>query len=155
MPMINVGGLHMHYETFGSGDPVLLLHGLGSNSKGWGLQKEPFAARHRVILTDLRGHGRTDRPPGPYSVPMFTADVVGLLDALDVPSVSVVGLSMGGMVGFQLAIDHPDRIKSLVVVNAGPAVVPKTIRDRLSLWQRRILVNALSLIHISEPTRRT
>ncbi|NOY56396.1 MAG: alpha/beta fold hydrolase [Actinobacteria bacterium] len=150
MTMLHVGDLEMYYETLGSGDPVLLLHGLGSSSKGWVLQREPFAARHHVILTDLRGHGRTDRPPGPYSVPMFAGDVLGLLDALELRAVNVVGLSMGGMVGFQLAVDHPDRVKSLVAVNAGPALVPSTLRDRFGLWQRRILVNLLPMGKIAD-----
>lgn len=148
--MINTGDIDLFYESIGSGDPVLFLHGLGSNSKGWALQREPFSARHRVILADMRGHGRSDRPPGPYSVPMFAADTIGLLDALEIPSVNVVGLSMGAMIGFQLAVDHPDRIKSLVVVNAGPAVVPDTMRDRFNLWQRRFLVNVLSMDKIAD-----
>ena len=144
------GELAVYYVTRGSGDAVLLLDGLGSRSEGWVVQRGPFSARHRVVLTDLRGHGRTGRPPGPYSVPMFAGDVLGLLDVLELPAVNVVGLSMGGMVGFQLAVDHPDRVKSLVAVNAGPALVPSTLRDRFGLWQRRVLVDLLPMGKIAD-----
>lgn len=136
MSQIKTNGITMHYETAGEGEPLLLLHGLGSRSDDWQLEVPVFAERYRVITADMRGHGRSDKPPGPYSVPMMAADVFGLLDGLGVASAHVVGLSMGGMIAFQMAVDHPERVRSLVIVNSGPALVPRTFKDRLRIWQR-------------------
>jgi pimeloyl-ACP methyl ester carboxylesterase len=150
MSIVTVGDVDLYYEVHGTGEPVLFLHGLGSSSGGWVFQQEPFAQHVRVILVDLRGHGRSSAPPGPYSIPLFAADVVGLLDALDVSSTHVVGLSLGAMVGFQLAVDHPDRIASLTAVNAGPDMVPHTFAERWNIWKRLLLVRLFSLDKMAE-----
>jgi pimeloyl-ACP methyl ester carboxylesterase len=150
MPIVGVGDIDLYYEELGEGEPVLFLHGLGSSGGGWPFQRQAFADRYRVILADLRGHGRSSRLPGPYSIPMFANDVVGLLDALGIDSVHVVGLSLGGMVGFQLAVDHPSRLRSLTVVNAGPDMVPHTFKARWEIWKRLLLVKLLSMEKIAE-----
>ena len=80
MPTTRSNGIDLHYETAGQGEPVLLLHGLGSRSEDWQLQVPALAERYRVVTADMRGHGRTSKPSGPYSVPMMAADVLGLLD---------------------------------------------------------------------------
>ena len=141
-----VGDISMYYELSGEGDPVLFLHGLGSSSMGWQLQKEPFAQNYQVILADMRGHGRSDHPSGPYSVAQFAVDVAGLLDGLEITKpVHLVGLSMGGMIGFQMGLDYPDKIKTLTIVNSGPELISKTFRDKMMIWQRKIMVNLFSL----------
>ncbi|HIP72106.1 MAG TPA: alpha/beta fold hydrolase [Anaerolineae bacterium] len=145
MPMMPVGDVELYYKALGAGEPVLFLHGLGSSSGGWVLQRDVFAAQYQVILVDARGHGRSDKPPGPYSVPMFTADIVGLLDGLGVTAVHVVGLSMGGMIGFQMAVDYPERVKSLTIINSGPELAAHTFKERLFIWQRKLLLNTLSM----------
>ena len=144
MPTHSVNGINIYYEIEGQGPPLLFLHGLGSSSRGWAFQREPFAQRFHVILVDARGHGNSDKPPGPYSVAMMAADVAGLLDALETGPVHVVGLSMGGMIGFQLAVDRPDLVRSLVAVNSLPELVPHTLGERLALWQRKLLMRLLS-----------
>ncbi len=141
MPTLTNSGFTMHYDTVGAGEPLLLLHGLGSRSEDWQMQVPVFAARYQVITADMRGHGRSDKPAGPYSVPMMAADVLALLDALGVDAAHVVGLSMGGMIAFQLAVDHPERVRSLVIVNSGPALVPRTFSDRLRVFQRLALAS--------------
>ena len=82
MPTQRANGIDIYYEMAGQGEPLLLLHGLGSRSDDWQLQLPAFAARYCVVAADMRGHGRTAKPPGPTSVPMMAADVLGLLDAL-------------------------------------------------------------------------
>jgi pimeloyl-ACP methyl ester carboxylesterase len=144
MPTVHTNNITMHYEEAGQGEPLLLLHGLGSSSDDWELQIPVFAQHYRVIAPDARGHGRSDKPPGPYSVPLMAADALGLLDALGVASAHVVGLSMGGMVAFQLAVDCPERVRSLVIVNSGPALVPRTVNDRLRVRQRLLLARLFS-----------
>ena len=146
MSQQQVGDISMYYELSGEGDPVLFLHGLGSSSMGWQLQQKPFAQKYQVILADMRGHGRSDHPSGPYSVAQFAADVAGLLDGLGITKpVHLVGLSMGGMIGFQMGLDYPDKIKTLTIVNSSPELISKTFSDRMMIWQRKIMVNLFSL----------
>jgi len=150
MPELQLNNIKLYYEIEGAGEPVLFLHGLGSSSASWELQKEAFASRYRLIVPDIRGHGRSDKPPGPYSMALFGADIVGLMDALEIPAAHVVGLSLGGMIGFQMAVDNPGRLLSLVAVNSGPEVVPRTLKEKWAIWQRRLLVNLFSMDRIAE-----
>ena len=150
MSLLPVNDIQIYYELQGAGTPVLFLHGLGSSSNGWAWQRDVFAAQYQVILADVRGHGRSSKPPGPYSVPTFAADIVGLLDGLDVTAVHVVGLSMGGMIGFQMAVDYPERVKSLTVINSGPELVAHSWKERLFIWQRKLLLNTLSMEKIGQ-----
>lgn len=147
MPTVRSNGIDLHYETAGQGEAVLLLHGLGSRSDDWQLQVPVFAERYRVVTADMRGHGRTSKPPGPYSVPMMAADVLGLLEALAIDATYVIGLSMGGMIAFQLAVDHPERVRSLVIVNSGPELVARTLAERLQIVRR------LALARLFNPER--
>ncbi len=144
MPTVQTNNITMHYEEAGQGEPLLLLHGLGSSAEDWELQMPAFAQRYRVIVPDARGHGRTDKPPGPYSVPQMAADARGLLDVLGVASAHIVGLSMGGMIAFQMAVDGPERVRSLVIVNSGPALVPRTFNEWLRVRQRLLLARLFS-----------
>jgi len=120
MPAVALGDVTLHYETRGPGDgtPIMLLHGLGSSSADWALQLPVLAARHRVIAPDLRGHGRSSRPRGRFTVAAMADDVARLLTALAAPPAHVVGLSLGGCVAQALALDRPDRVRSLTLVNA-------------------------------------
>ena len=78
---------------------------------------------------------------------MMAADVFGLLDALGIDAAHVVGLSMGGMIAFQMAVDRPERVRSLVIVNSGPELVARTLNERLRVWQR------LALARLFKPAR--
>jgi len=120
---------YLHYEIAGQGEPLLFIHGLGSSGRDWQSQIDFFSRRFQVMVFDVRGHGQSSRPPGPYSIVQFAADTAMLIKALLVPPVHVVGLSMGGMIAFQLAVDHPQLLKSMVIVNAGPEFVPRTFRE--------------------------
>lgn len=136
MPTLPINGIDLNYEIAGHGPPLLLLHGLGSRSEDWGLQLPVFARHYQVIAPDLRGHGRTSKPPGPYSVAMMAADVVGFLQGLGIDSAHIVGLSMGGMIAFQIAVDQPQRVRSMVIVNSAPAMVARTIGEWARIQQR-------------------
>jgi 3-oxoadipate enol-lactonase len=150
MPRMQVNDIELYYEIEGEGEPVLFLHGLGSSSAGWGFQREAFASEYRMIMPDIRGHGRSDKPPGPYSMALFAADIAALLDGLDIPAAHLVGLSLGAMIGFQMAVDQPGRIRSLTAANAGPEVIPRTFKERRAIWQRQLLVNLFSMERIAE-----
>lgn len=103
-----VGDIRLYYETCGQGAPLLLLHGLGSSARDWEHQASVFAERYRVVIPELRGHGRSDKPPGPYSMPLLANDIASLIESLDIAPAHVVGLSLGGFVAFQLVLDHRD-----------------------------------------------
>jgi 3-oxoadipate enol-lactonase len=139
MPTIDANGVTIHYEVYGAGEPLLLLHGLGSCGNDWQLQVPVFARHYRVLTADMRGHGCSSKPPGPYSVPMMAADVLALLDALEIKDAHIVGLSMGGMIAFQLAADQPERVRSLMIVNSAAALVPRSFSEHWLVWQRLAL----------------
>jgi len=141
---IRVRDVELSYERAGAGPPLLLLHGLGSSTADWSLQLPAFAPHFEVLALDARGHGRSSKPPGPYSVPMLAADTAAFLEALAIPAAHVLGLSMGGMIGLQLALDRPDLVKSLVVVNSAPELTARTWREKLLIGQRLALVSLLS-----------
>jgi pimeloyl-ACP methyl ester carboxylesterase len=129
-------GCTLHYEEYGHGEPVLLLHGLGSSSLDWEYQIPELATRYRVIVPDTRGHGRSDKPNERYSIAGFSADLIALIEHLNLGPAHVVGLSMGGMIGFQLAVDQPQLLKSLCIVNSAPQVKLQT-PDEYWQWLKR------------------
>lgn len=139
MPTLHTNGINLKYDEQGQGEPLLFLHGLGSQGEDWGFQVPFFASHYRVVTVDLRGHGESDKPAGPYSVSMMADDVVGLLDALKIESAHIVGLSMGGMIAFQLVVDRPERVRSMVIVNSGPALVARGLGEWLRIQQRLLL----------------
>ena len=119
MPLVGLGDVTLHYEVAGHADgaPVVLLHGLGSSGADWALQLPALGARHRVLVPDLRGHGRSSRPRGRLIVAAMARDVAALLTVLEAPPAHVVGLSFGGCVAQALALDEPARVRSLTLVN--------------------------------------
>lgn len=110
-------GTSIHFQVSGpaDGEPLLLLQGLGADSRAWMRQRRVFAARYRVVAMDNRGVGRSDRPPGPYTVERMAEDAVAVLDASGNSSAHLMGASMGGVVAQVLAVRHPERVRSLVL----------------------------------------
>jgi pimeloyl-ACP methyl ester carboxylesterase len=108
-------GAGLYAEERGSGDPLLLLAGQSSSHLMWGAVIDRLAERHRVLVFDYRGTGRSESPEDGYSTPGFAADAVAVLDAFGVPRAHVYGFSMGGRVAQWVAIDHPDRVGALVL----------------------------------------
>jgi 3-oxoadipate enol-lactonase len=145
MPEAFVNGITLHYTDDGEGDVVLLIHGLGSSSADWELQLPVLTSRYRVIAVDLRGHGESSKPAGPYSLAMFAGDAAALIEALDIGPCHVVGLSLGGMTTLELAATRPELVKSGVVVNSGPDFIPRTLKERAMVWQRLTLVRTVGL----------
>jgi 3-oxoadipate enol-lactonase len=133
------------YDLAGEGRPLLLLHGLGGRGSDWAAQVAHFQPRYRVITCDVLGHGASARPPGPYSVARFARGVAALLRTVAPEPAHLVGLSMGGMVAFQLAVDAPDLIRSLVIVNSGPELVPRNAAERWALRMRVFTVRWLGM----------
>jgi 3-oxoadipate enol-lactonase len=120
MSVVEINSNLTHFESVGRGSPLLFIHGLGSSTRDWERQVAAFADSYQVVTVDLRGHGRSGKPEGRYSIAQFSDDVAGLIGHLELGPVTVVGISLGGMVAFQLAADHPELLDKLVVVNALP-----------------------------------
>ena len=145
MPFVTANDVRLYYEETGAGPPLLLIHGLGSSTRDWWRQVEHFADQYRVITFDVRGHGRSDKPPGPYHIPLFAEDTAQLLQALDAAPAHVIGLSMGGMIAFQLAADHLDLVRRLVIVNSTPEARLDSLKDRWIYWSRRLVTQVLGV----------
>lgn len=141
MPYVQVNGLRLHYLVQGFGPAMVLIHGLGSCAEDWSLLQAPtWSQRYRVLMPDLRGHGRSDKPPGPYTVHQMADDIAGLLEALGVSRAHVVGLSLGGAVAQALAVQHPERVRSLVLVNTFAYLRP---RGWAEWWRTLTSIGAL------------
>jgi 3-oxoadipate enol-lactonase len=142
MPTFAHDGGTLAYDERGSGAPLLLLHGLGSSGASWVAQVEAFAPHFRTITVDLRGSGASrdeQHPQGPFTMAQFASDVRALLEHLGATPAHVVGLSLGGMVAFQLAVDAPRHVRTLTIVNSGPAVVPRTLVERWAIAVRQVV----------------
>jgi len=143
MPTHTVNGVNLCYEVTGTGPSLLFLHGLGSSLRDWELQVAEFARDYQVITFDLRGHGQSGKPRGPYTMEMLATDAAELLRALGIARAHVVGLSLGGGVAFQLAVAYPQLVRSLVVVNSTPDAEIRTLQQRLMVATRFALIRFL------------
>lgn len=128
MPQLEIDGLQMHYEDQGSGPPIVLVHGLGSSTALWKEVDGDLARDFRVIAYDLRGAGRTGAPPGPYTFEQLVGDLLGLIEALDLGPVSLVGHSLGGTVALAHAAEHPEHVAAAVGLGA-LAELPQQSRE--------------------------
>jgi 3-oxoadipate enol-lactonase len=110
-------GVDIAYDVWGrpGGPPVLLIQGLGMDSRGWALQRMAFGRHFRCFAPDNRGVGHTGQPARPYSLEQMAGDALAVLDAEDVASAHVVGASMGGVIAQIIGVMHPERTRSLVL----------------------------------------
>ncbi len=145
MPILNLDDIDLYYEINGDGEPLLFIHGLGSSSRDWEQQARFFAKRYKVIVYDVRGHGNSGKPPGPYSMQLLAMDAKKLLQALGICPAHIVGISMGGMIAFQLAVLQPGVARSLVIVNSSPEYIVQTLKQRMQVWQRFLIVRLLGM----------
>jgi pimeloyl-ACP methyl ester carboxylesterase len=117
--VMTVHGDRVAYRDEGSGEAILLIHGMGGSSKTWSGVIPRLAEKYRVIAPDLLGHGQSDKPRGDYSVGAFAVLLRDLLDELDVARVTVVGHSLGGGVAMQFAHQHRQYCERLVLISSG------------------------------------
>ncbi|MGE3320619.1 MAG: alpha/beta fold hydrolase, partial [Candidatus Berkiella sp.] len=103
----------------------------------------------KVLVVDLRGHGQTDKPNMPYNISLFTEDLARLLDKLKLTNLHVVGHSMGGMIAFQLALDHSALVKTLTIINSAPLVAFPNLRTRFNFWTRTLSVKWFGMKKLS------
>ena len=129
MPTLNVNGIHLAYETQGSGEPLALISGLGYDRWEWHKMAPGLAQRFTVITFDNRGVGQSDKPAGPYTAQLLADDTAGLLQALGYQHAHVMGHSMGGYIAQALALSHPELIDKLILASTnfgGPHHIPVT-----------------------------
>ncbi|MCC7353309.1 MAG: alpha/beta fold hydrolase [Anaerolineae bacterium] len=112
-----VNDINLYYEDKGQRDAVLLVHGFPLNCTIWTPQVRALAPQYRVILPDLRGHGRSDAPPGPYTMDLYADDLAALLDHLQVRRVVLGGLSMGGYIAFAFYRKYAGRVRALILAD--------------------------------------
>jgi 3-oxoadipate enol-lactonase len=117
MPVRQIDGHSIFYESKGNGHPLVLISGLGSSRFLWWKQGEPLSARYRVITLDNRGIGDSSPVKAPFTVPDMADDVAGLIHALGLGPSYITGISMGGFIALTLALRHPELVKKLILVS--------------------------------------
>lgn len=137
--VVQIKGLNIHYVTAGEGPLVILLHGFPQCWYTWRHQILALSEHFKVVAPDLRGYGDSDKPPNisDYSMPHLTADVVGLIQVLGNKKAHIVGHDWGGAIAWQVALEYPDVVDHLVVLNAPhPAKFLKALRSNFSQLRR-------------------
>ena len=150
MPYFQHQGCTLYYQQSGAGEPLVLVHGLGSSSEDWEYQIPVLSQHYHVISLDVRGHGRSDKPRQRYTIQDFAGDVLALLDHLALAKVHLLGISMGGMIGFQLGVNHPERLLSLIIVNSAPEVRARNLKDHMEIFKRRLIARVLPLNRLAQ-----
>ena len=133
---IKANGIQMNYELTGKDDGAVAIfsHSLGCSLAMWDPQMDSLEPHFRILRYDTRGHGLSQASVGAYTLELLGEDAIALLDALGIDAVHWVGLSMGGMIGQYLALNHADRLRSLILCDTS-AAIPEETRP---LWQERI-----------------
>ena len=114
MPSVKAGNINLNYDTFGDGEPLLLIMGFGMSGAGW-IPSLPFFNGFKSIYFDNRGTGLSDKPDGIYTVEAMADDASNLLRALGIAKAKVFGVSMGGMIAQELTLRHPDQVSKVVL----------------------------------------
>jgi len=135
MATLDVNGFRMHYEDRGSGQPLLLLHGGLGIGDDWRHVFPSDPDGYRVIVPDLRGHGRSTNPAGTFTIRQCAHDVIALLDRLEIPQARAIGLSLGAKTLLHMATAQPARIEAMVLVSATP-YFPQPLRAAAAQFTR-------------------
>src|SRR5215469_10139770 len=126
MAFVQNQGAKIYWDEQGKGEPILLIMGLGYSSVMWYRTRPILAARYRTLAFDNRGLGRSDVPAGPYPIALMASDAAAVLDAAETESAHVLGISMGGMIAQEFALEYPQRVRSLILgctTAGGPTAV--------------------------------
>lgn len=147
---IKCGAVHLNVRRGGQGTPLILIHGYPQNHRCWAKVASNFAAHFDVIIPDLRGYGQSDAPADDaghtvYSKRQMALDVVALMDALNLSSVMVLGHDRGARVSYRLALDHPDRVTRLGIIEIVPT------GDFWGMWNAQIAMNAYHWTFLAQP----
>ena len=139
MPFADNQGARIYWDEQGRGAPVLLIMGLGWTSAMWHRTRPILAGHYRTIALDNRGAGRSDVPPGPYSIALMASDAAAVLDAAGIERAYIFGVSMGGMIAQEFALQYPQRVHSLILgctASGGPHAVQPDSEVLETLFRR-------------------
>ncbi len=158
MPIAETPRLKIHYETLGRGDPLLLIMGFGSTHHWWKWQAEELKNHFQVILFDNRGVGKTELPKANWKLADMADDAMALLDHLGIDSAHIMGASMGGMISQHVALEHPERVRKLVLACTTPAMgykppdlsVTAKLMPRPGLPREQIARETLDILFVPE-----
>jgi 3-oxoadipate enol-lactonase len=142
MPTVRVNDIQMYYKVHGKGDPLVLIHGLTMDHVAWSFQVPAFSADRMVLVFDNRGVGQSDAPDPPYTTSMMAADTIGVMDAAGIGSAHVLGMSLGGMIAQKMALEFPERVKSLVLAGSSACPLKGAPRSRFVIDTLRRMARA-------------
>lgn len=148
---VNVNGIKLAYEERGSGEPLVLIMGLGADGQVWEAHAQSYAEKFRCFLVDNRGTGESDKPAGPYTTAQMADDYAGLIRELGLGKVRVAGISMGGAIAQELALRHPDVVRSMVLVCTWAKFDPYAVQTFDNLSRLRAVATPedfLQLLHL-------
>lgn len=144
MECLTSDDLTLYYRELGTGYPLILLHGMGSDHTVWDGLLPVLSEKYRVITLDLRGHGQSTKTPGPYSIELFSNDIYQFLESLDIGQAHFIGHSMGGSILLEMAIKHPEKIHSLTLISSFACVdshLEKTLNDLKKILKNEGFIN--------------
>jgi len=147
-----VNGISLAYDDCGAGQPLLLIHGFPLSRKIWAPQIASLSNRFRVIAPDLRGFGGSDAPEGPYSMELFSDDLVGLLDGLGIAKAAVCGMSMGGYVLLNMLQRYPDRVAAACFMVTKGGADDEAGKERRTMLSGEVLAKGAQAV--AEPFSR-
>ncbi len=157
MPKIKVNDIQIYYEVHGEGFPLVMIMGISGNVDWWNPRMvQELSKNFKIVMFDSRGAGRTDVSTREYTIKLFADDTAGLMDALGIPRAHVFGVSMGGAIAQELALDHPEKVEKLVLcstscggtksVQASAEVLGRFGADRSGLSPEEICRRGIPLI---------
>ena len=160
MTRIPINGVSLHVEETGSGESIIFVHEFGGDTRSWQPQVEQLSQHYRCVVYNARGYPPSDVPEDEtlYGQQLSTADLKGVLDALDIEQAFVVGLSMGAYTGLMLTMQHPERVRALVFASGGSGAYPATrtqfLADTHAVAEKMLQANSVDASGISSgPSR--
>jgi pimeloyl-ACP methyl ester carboxylesterase len=136
---IKANDVELYYEIRGDGVPIVFIHGAIENLYVWRFQTEFFSDKYKVIAYDVRGQGKSDKPHGEYSIQIFANDLYALLQGLKIEKAIIAGYSSGGFVALQFALDHPEMVSKLVLIDTAAKFSDSIIMPFMMWLLSRIL----------------
>lgn len=145
MPEFVFQNVVLHYESFGTGEPLLFLHGLGSSTQDWEHQIPAFAKQYTVYVLDLRGHGQSSKPARDYSLRHHQKDITAFITEEIQQPVHLIGLSLGAMLACLLAADSPSLVRSLTLINCPGSLKLSSFKHRAHYVARILIIRLLGM----------